>query len=436
MAGELDITSGGAIAVDSEALREVGRRLGALGRQLADAGEQVRRAYHALVQAPSLQPHVDLPGMWHCADQLERLAAETADDAAGTTLMADVFEYVELRAEQQALAIGMPEEAAALQMRIDTLAESDPRVQDMAAMLVAGWAEARFAGMDDQFLDDILGQPAGVGADPVAHTLVSAGGVATFFGLGVIPYGTTLAGPAAPVKIAPVRTASAAAPPKSLEESLRRIPYGATGQVRVEKYTMVDGSRRFVTYIDGTRTLVPLTTDEPWDMGSNWDLYMHREQAASHHATVLALEAAGARPGDVVDLVSYSQGAAIGSHLAMDSPYEVRVNITAGSPVEPSLTDDQVLVQLRHTDDPVGGGLTGGGSYGGTGAPGSFTAWREAGGGPFDHPFVPHHYDEYLETARQVDASADPRVRQLDEYFDELGQAVDIQVMDFAAERP
>jgi hypothetical protein len=120
----------------------------------------------------------------------------------------------------------------------------------------------------------------------------------------------------------------------------------------------------------------------------------------------------------------------------MDDVYDVGVEITAGSPVEPTLDDDQTLVQLRHTDDVVSS-LAGGGSAGGTGSPDSFTAERvgDPGLGLQDLLLEPHRIETYVETAEMVEESGDPRVDGLDELWDDLGQATSVTATDYHAER-
>ena len=158
--------------------------------------------------------------------------------------------------------------------------------------------------------------------------------------------------------------------------------------------------------------------------------------SASYQATLDALEAAGAEPGDRVDIFAHSQGAMIGAHLAMESEFDVQVQMTAGSPVEPTLDDDQLLVQLRHTDDVVSS-LAGGGSPNGTGSPDSFIAQREGdpARGPQDLLLAPHQLEAYIETAEQVDASDDPRAAALEGYWAELDGAVEITATEYHAER-
>ncbi|MGB4137613.1 MAG: hypothetical protein WA971_13675, partial [Microbacterium sp.] len=86
--GGVDITSGGAIAVDTEALRAVGERLGGVARMLTDAGDAVRRASGAVRAAPGLGIRVDAGTFAACQEGLDSLAERTTRESAGTRLMA------------------------------------------------------------------------------------------------------------------------------------------------------------------------------------------------------------------------------------------------------------------------------------------------------------------------------------------------------------
>jgi pimeloyl-ACP methyl ester carboxylesterase len=248
-------------------------------------------------------------------------------------------------------------------------------------------------------------------------------------GRGRLTPGTRLTGTPPPVSVQLVAAGTAAAP-TGMKDAIERIPYGSQGQVVVEKYTMPDGRSRFVTYIDGTREM-KRGTDEPWDMDSNLDMYLEHRTAASQQATLKALEAAGAKPGDRVDFVGYSQGAAIGSFTAMDSPYVTEVVIAAGNPVSPHLDSDQLYALLEHDGDIVGNLADG--PPGGTGSAGSFTVSRDIDRLQFTDE---HAFREYEKTAGMADASGDSRVEAMDRlFFDELGEAVSVERMEFHATR-
>lgn len=436
MSGDLNITSGGAVSVDSEAFRAIGDRLSRAADTVRDAGEKARRASRLLALRPSLPGLIDPWEIGGCGDRLERIADEMRQDAAGMRMMADVFELVELRAEQEALRIARPEEALELQDRIDALVRSDPAVEDRATMLVDAWKDHRFDGLLEQPIDRVLmatGLTGGLLLPSILGIALAArpgGSVRN----AVLPTGTALTGPRPPVTVEMISRSVVGGAPRDLTQALQRLPKDDP-QIRIEKMTYRDGSTRYLAYLDGTRTVLP-GTQQPWDMGSNWDVYMDRERSASSEATRKALELAGARPGDRVDVVGYSQAGMIVDHLAMSGVYDTGLVVTVGDPTQASLAPDQMLVELRHTDDPIGSGLSGGGSAGGTGSRDSFSVTREAAHGLAESSLSAHSFDEYLETARLADASGDVRVGKLREYLAGLDQAVRVERMDFTATRP
>ncbi|MFD5214213.1 hypothetical protein [Microbacterium sp. NPDC058345] len=455
MSDDLTITSGGAIAVDSEMVRDIGRRFRGVGAALSDATDLLHRAAHALGQAPHLEQRAGAPGIAACAARLSALRPVVENITHGCEVMADTFELVELRAQQEMLGIDDHAAAEVLQTRIDQLVQADPDIENRVKWLEADWMKQRYAGTGDQPLDlfgpfltafasstlSLAAPPFGIFAGALAGAFLGPRPVETLLRTGVdtanrldravLPAGARLTGPPPPVEVQLV-AAGAAAAPTGLKQSFERIPYGKAGQIAVEKYTMNDGTSRFVAYLDGTRESLP-GTDDPWDMGSNWDLYMDRHAAASQQATLQALEEAGARPGDQVDFVGYSQGAAIASFTAMDSPYTTTTLITAGNPVIPWLTPEQTHVQIEHAGDPVAN-LTGGGSMGGSGSAESFAATRDVDRFLF---WNEHDFDVYTETAGMVDGSGDPRVTALREgFYAELAEAESVEVMEFEATRP
>lgn len=424
MSGDLDIRYGGAIAVDTEVLRDIGGRLANAAGSLAEGAVAAGHAYALLIGSTACRSWSGFDALGRSRARLDELRLTAETTAASTLLMADAYEVVELRAQAEALAASDAAAAAALRARAEEIADSDPRIEQMAGALTQGWVDGRFEGLDAQ-----------VGfSTPFGAIFGGIGIAAALLGKGVIPAGTTLQGKADAVRVTAVATTTPKGPPTSLPQALRRFPDSGGAQVRVEKYTMPDGTNRFVTYVKGTQS--PLYGgSNPWDMKSNVELYSQKK-SASYQATLDALKAAGAEPGDHVDVVAHSQGGAIASYLAMDGVYDVGVEITAGSPVEPTLDDDQTLVQLRHTDDVVSS-LAGGGSPGGTGSPDSFTAERvgDPEVGWQDLTLEPHVVDSYIETAEQVEESGDPRVDGLDDLWDELGQATSVTATDYQAER-
>lgn len=419
------IDHGGVIAVDTEQLRGVGARMRAVASQYESARAAVDRAHTLAVSAPTVFPHLDDGALRRSGERLGALCAEMEEACAGTLLMADAFEVVELRARAEALALTDAAAADEVRAHLDRLLAGDGRAAVMADWLTEGWEERRFEGLGDQY--DLRG---------LLPPLFFAGAIVGMTsGLGKVHPGDTLKGRADAVRVTAVERSTPSAP-KSLAGALRRMPSGSA-QVAVEKYTMADGAIRYVAYVKGTQTAAPWQSGkaDPWDMTSNVQLYQG-QRSASYQATVDALKHAGAESGDRVDVVAYSQGGMIAAHLSMESEFDVSMQLTAGSPTEPTVGDDQTLIQLRHTDDVVSG-LSAGGSVEGTGSADSFTA--SGVGDPHDGiqdlTVQAHQLETYIETAAMVDASDDPRAEALDDYWDELSGAVEIERTEYHAER-
>ena len=421
---ELEIDHGGAIAVDPEVLREVGTRVMALALRFDDACTALRRAQGAVASAPVLAGQVDAAALAVSAHRIAELHTTARDTGLSTLLMADVFEVVELRAAAESLAVSDAAAAAAARARLDQLLASDPRLAGMADRLEAGWRSERFEGLAAPW--------DGFGLAPTLLTLGAT--VAVLTGQGKVGSGARLTGKADAVAVKPVHTSTPRRAPGSIESALHRFPKTPGAQVGVERYTMPDSSQRFAVYVKGTQSLAFGGAD-PWDMRSNVQLYSG-EKSASYQATVDALEASGAKPGDRVVIVGHSQGGAIAGRVAMEAGYDVDLVVTAGSPDEMTVDVDQLIVQLRHTDDVVSS-MAGGGSPEGTGSPDSFTARRVADPwfGPQDLALQAHSYDEYLETAAMVDSSGDPRVESVEAVWADLSTAVEITSTDYRADR-
>ncbi|WP_404436563.1 hypothetical protein LG322_15085 [Microbacterium aerolatum] len=423
MSDDLEIRHGGVVSVDPEALRVVADALVALAPRFADAAAAVRRAHGCLLALPPATLRVDMSALWGSAERAEALHAECREAGENTLLMADVFELVERRAELSALEIQGMTVPGALYARIDALVASDARVAEMEVWLLASWKKDRFDGLDEQF------DPEGLGQGPIVGPLFAAAAAAGARGFGRIPPGTTLAGSAGPVSVTPIRTGSPAAPPGSLAEGLGRIPEWSEAQLKVEKYTMPDGSKKFVLYSKGTQP--SLDSDEPFDMGSNIDLYF-RQESASYAATAEALAAAGAEPGDEVHVYAHSQGAMNAAYLVSQSEYDVSVMVTAGSPVHVTAGEGHLLVELRHPDDIVNS-LAGGGRPSGSGSSDSVVISRD--GSPIDMGLPAHMLDNYIETAALADESGDVRLDAWREKANELTQAVSIESTEYVAKR-
>jgi len=432
MSDDLEITSGGVISIDSNEVRAIGERLGAVSVRLQSVRDLLGRAQAFMLH--QLASFISGGGVAECARRVDGLVESTQTAAHGVRVMADTFEYAELTAKLEAQ--GVERVSPAVQQRIDQLLAQDPKIADRVTMLRAGWTKEWTEGTGEQTWDTYLR-----GIIPPQAQLAGVPSIATVLGMGailpsILKYGRPdaddrLTGEAPPVRVAEV-SRSQVTPASGVQDSLQRIPSGDGGQVAVEKYVFEDGSEKFVAYVDGTRSPFWFT-GEPWDMGSNTDMYVEKKTSASYAATMQALREAGVRPGDDLSLVTYSQGGAIGTYIAMDPSNNVGTWISAGNPTDPALGADQTYVDIRHRGDLVSN-LAGGGDPGGTGSPESFAVRASVDPGS---PIAPHVRTNYLDTAGQIDASGDPRVTAFDEsYFAKLREAVSVERLEFEAKRP
>ncbi|MEV7632700.1 hypothetical protein AB0N64_09850 [Microbacterium sp. NPDC089318] len=433
MSGDLQITAGGAIAVDPGQMREVADRMAATAGRMTAAADELRRAHRTLSQTWGGETRVDLGGLWATAQRLADDGEALSRDATGTGIMADAFELADLRARYEMLSVRSPHQAETLQSRIDDLLASYPELDAMAVQLTAAWERSSMEGLFERPVDRL------------ALAVLQVTGTVPLWLVGpMLHRGTTalgalqdrVAGDAPPpVRVKRVSVSSVDGAAVTLTQLAGRIP-GGKAQVAVEKRTHADGAVSYTAYIDGTRTLTS-GGEDPWDMGSNWDLYVDREQSAAYAATVEALRQAGAEPGARVDLVGYSQGGAIAAALAVDDVYETSRVMIIGSPTVPSLDADQALIRVVHTDDPVGAGLTSGGPAAGSGSPEGFTVSRDYVPGVDVTSVVSHLRATYDETIARADGSGDVRVTSmLESLRAEAAEIVSVQRMAFQASRP
>lgn len=433
MSDELDIRGGGAVAVDTATLRTAATGFAALAAELADIA--------AATGSAGLRLFALSRTMWDASTAVEAarqriLAAIDQADAIAEALRfsADVYDIVELRAERAAAQAAGDE---------GSLARLDARLARALADHPDAGREAGRAAFSHWFTwpGELARQaPGTLGwispgfallAIPLAWSAQRAVGA---LAAGTVPATSRLSGDPKPVVVTPLATTGARGAPISLSDTAKRIPSGEA-RVRVERYSMPDGTRQFAVYVAGTRTLAP-GTREPFDMGSNVELYSG-ERSASYEATIAALAASGAEPGDVVHAFGHSQGAMVTAHLALEGGFDTHTLVSFGSPVEAAVGDGTLSVAVRHRDDPVSA-LQGGGHPGAVGAPGSFVAQRTADPqlGLHDYGFPAHGIGGYTETARMLDASTDPRMAPVRELFDQLAGAASIDITEYAAQRP
>ncbi|WJL94290.1 hypothetical protein QSU92_09795 [Microbacterium sp. ET2] len=443
MSDGLEIRGGGAVSVDTESLREAAgrfdrmiddldvlqRRFGVARAELAD---ERRYGWGASGSAMIF------------AHDLDATIVQAAQIAGDLRHAAAVYELVELDAEHAALsARGDGAGIAAVELRRAELLRLFPGAD--AEAFIARFDRAvmwpsylvRQATETGSELGGVFSElGAAIGGVALGGATLGTAVVFGVGGWGRLARDARLSGePSAVVlRSTPPPPRMTTAPP-DLASAAARMPGAGDARVRVEKYTMPDGTEQFAVYIAGTQSL-GVGGDDPWDVQSNAELYTG-SRSASYEATLAALEAAGAKPGDTVHAFGHSQGAMIAAHLALEGPYDMATMVSFGSPVEADVGAETLAVAIRHSDDPISM-LAGGGHETAVGAPGSFTAEREAhaDSGVVDATVPAHSMRSYAESAALVDASGDPRVSTVHEVFARLGRADAVAVTEYAASRP
>lgn len=441
MTDEIDISGGGAVAVDTASLRAVAERFLGVARELDEVGVLIGSAGSLLFSGPS--------GVWTISHTVERvrlrvLGAQRAADriAADLREAAAVYETIELRAERDiASSSGDVVGLVRMQRQLAALARVHPDAAAAASRAVAEhgmrWPDelsAQAPGALWWIAPGFFGV-AGASAWGMQQSIRAAGA-------GSVGRAERLRGPSPIVSVTALPAAepggaSAAAgsvAPPTLSAAAHRIPGGGESRVRVEKYTMPGGGRQFAVYVAGTQTMLSRSGD-PFDMTSNVQLYTG-ERSASYEAVLAALVQSGAEPGDVVHAFGHSQGAMIVSRLALEGGYDTQTLVTFGSPVEADVGAGTLSVALRHRDDPVAA-LAGGGHASGVGGPGSFVAQRTAdpAAGLHDWRLPAHGIEAYAGTAQMLDESSDPRMGAVRAVFAELAGAGDVEVSEYSATR-
>lgn len=433
--GDLEIRSGGVVAIDTASLRSAADRLDLCAADLDELSGLFRRACDRIDAVPRAEL-IGGPGRaWTLHVRAAALAESPRRVARDLRDAAAVFELVELRAQRASVeATGDLEAMARIDARIDELDRaypySDLRANWDRLARVGSWSSdviAPFAPIAGGLLGIAAG---GIGGLALWAALASVRGQ----GAGTIESGSRMTGASPMVRVHAHTPATATSgPPQTLAAAATRIAT-SDGRLRVERYTMPDGTRQFAVYIPGTNT--DGAPSDPFDAESNLELYTG-QRSASYEATLAALRAAGAEPGDVVHAFGHSQGAMIASRLAVEGGYDAQTLVTFGSPVEAEVGADTLSVAVRHTDDPVAA-LSGGGHDGGVGATGSFVAERSVDvtlSVFTPDPLQAHHLEAYEETAALLDGSDDPRMDAVRERLGQLGAASSVEVTEYSAER-
>lgn len=424
MSDDIEIRHGAVVAVDSSSLREAAAVLGTLHDRFAAAATAGRQAAWAFGEVDAVLRRGWARDTYALVDAVERVDAAAAGVVDDLCHAADVYEHAELTARRATLT----DEAqlAAIDARLAQLSDSAGFAASMNQLgydLRAPW---EFIGQTAR-LGWLIGPGAAWLAGGSAYAMSS---IVRGVGLGHIPASRPVAGPAQAVTVTPVvqHTAARVTPVASLAEMTNRIPQNAA--VRVEQYTMPDGTNEYVVYTAGTGA------GSAFDMESNTQLYSG-ERSASYDAVRDALTQSGAQPGDVVHTAGHSQGAMVNAYVAIAGEYDVQTVVSAGSPVQAELPASTLSVELRHTDDVVST-LADGGSASGVGSPDSIIVERVAD--PVarigDLKLPAHGLDAYAHTAALADASADPRIDTVQARFAHLGEATAVAATEYSAERP
>ncbi len=131
---------------------------------------------------------------------------------------------------------------------------------------------------------------------------------------------------------------------------LERTAAAATGQVRIEQF----GSR-FIVYIPGTQSWLPMAGKNPLDLTSNLQAMAGPGLASSEAAVQKAIVAAGVTAENQVLLVGHSQGGMVAANIASKQQnYKVAGLVTIGSPISQLNQSIRVpTVSLQHTNDIV-----------------------------------------------------------------------------------
>ncbi|MBA8817002.1 hypothetical protein FHX48_002096 [Microbacterium halimionae] len=431
MSDGLEITSGAVVAVDTAALRGAADRLESCAEALTAVEEEFRVIYMRLFASLRANIWAELSRVQGARERAHNAAAKAIEVAAALRSSAAVYEIVELRAQRElAAASGHTSEVGLIDDQLRAIAREWPEATATADDLVAEWGRERSSELTNQALGMVLPWTPLLGLTPALFAIVLPWGISQT-ATGKIPSGTLLSGDAQPVKVTPLTTTTGVAP-RSLADAAARIPGGEKARVRVEKYAMTDGTKRFAIYITGTQSW-STKGQEPWNLTSNLELY-DGERSASYGATLAALQAAGAEPGDTIYAFGHSQGAMVASHVALSGEFDTRALFTFGSPVDAAVPEQTLSVQVRHDDDIVSA-LAAGGYAAPVGTEGSFVAHRVADPNAGFHDFTlpAHHMSVYADTAAMLDDSSDPRMNQVREVFSELGGADSVRVTEYGA---
>lgn len=213
-----------------------------------------------------------------------------------------------------------------------------------------------------------------------------------------------------PVTVTPVLEYDSA-PPESTEQLISRIPRPGEGgpQIRIERYGLEHPV--YYVYLGGTMDAGLSANGEPWDMTSNVEAMAARD-AGSQRAAIEAMRQAGIEAEDEVIIVGHSQGGLVAARIAESEQFRVSSLVTVGAPihkVEVPATTQVLAIEHREDVIPMLSGIAAAGTLATT-----LTVRRSVAGiaGAPGDPLPAHNLSRYVETAREVDRTSDPRLRE------------------------
>jgi pimeloyl-ACP methyl ester carboxylesterase len=134
-----------------------------------------------------------------------------------------------------------------------------------------------------------------------------------------------------------------------------RVILAQQAQVSIQEHRMPDGSRRYQVFVRGTESWLP-------DPSTGLDGLANVENAGSTPGVLLgsdaalaeAMEAAGIRADDPVDLFGYSQGAAAAANVAASERFRIETAMLVGGPVAGAeLPPGIAVLSVAHRGDPT-----------------------------------------------------------------------------------
>ncbi|MGV8876121.1 MAG: hypothetical protein ACOH1K_01275 [Rhodoglobus sp.] len=323
------------------------------------------------------------------------------------------------------------------------LGRNNPDLIDTAAMsanltkLISDptfvWALRHGVMTVDEFVAGAMGLP------PSAVSALSAAGViglATSAGL--VQRAGGLAGI---LKETPVTLVSKTLPhevtaAKTFSDRASRIPQPTPDhpwQIRVEQYSRNGELDHAEVYLSGTVDFAVSGTTNPSDMTSN--LSNAAGQRSGFNAAVIsALKDAGVTSHTPITFTGYSGGASTAMHLAESGEYNtVGVFTLGGNTGQILISPDIPAIIVEHTDDLV---VASGGLQDNSHA---LVVERQAMAGhelPAGVAVPAHQFKEYAETARLMDQSDSPQLREANDRLMQHGRgAQTATVTQYAYER-